>query len=123
MSTIDIESLKTRLEEERKRTARAIAYLHEEYKGTTEDDRRELSGGADDHPADVASNTYDRELDSTLEESEEAHLGRVDAALKRIEAGTYGICDNCGRPINVERLEAMPWVTLCIDCKRLAERR
>jgi DnaK suppressor protein len=123
MSTIDIESFKTRLEEERERTARAIAYLHEEYQGTTEDDQRDLSGGADDHLADVASNTYDRELDSTLEESEEVHLGRVDAALKRIEDGTYGICDNCGKPINVERLEAMPWVTLCIDCKRLAERR
>jgi RNA polymerase-binding protein DksA len=123
MSTIDIESFKTRLEQERERTARAIAYLHEEYQGTTEDDQRELSGGADDHPADIASNTYDRELDSTLEETEEVHLGRVDAALKRIEDGTYGICDNCGKPINLERLEAMPWVTLCIDCKRLAERR
>ena len=47
----------------------------------------------------------------------------MEGALKRIEAGTYGICENCGRPINIERLEAMPWVTLCIDCKREAERR
>ena len=123
MTTIDVESFKTRLEAERERTARAIAYLHEEYRGSTEADEHELAGGADDHLADIASNTYDRELDSTLEESEELHLGNIEAALKRIEAGTYGICENCGKPINMERLEAMPWVTLCIDCKRLAERR
>jgi RNA polymerase-binding protein DksA len=123
MSTVDVEPFKTRLEEERERTARAIAYLHEEYRGLTEADQRELAGGGDDHPADIATNTYDRELDSTLEESEEAHLARIDTALKRIEQGTYGICENCGKSIDVERLEAMPWVTLCIDCKRLAERR
>jgi DnaK suppressor protein len=40
----------------------------------------------------------------------------------RIEKGTYGICENCGRPIAEERLRAIPWTTLCIDCKRLEER-
>ena len=123
MTTIDVESFKTRLQEERDRTRKAIAYLHEENRGTTEDEARELSGGSDNHLADIATHTYDRELDSTLEESEEVHLSHVEAALKRIDAGTYGICENCGRPIQPERLEAMPWVTLCIDCKRLAERR
>jgi RNA polymerase-binding protein DksA len=123
MTTIDVESFKTRLVEERDRTRKAIAYLHEENRGTTEDEARELSGGSDNHLADIATHTYDRELDSTLEESEEAHLAHIESALKRIEAGAYGICENCGKPIQPERLEAMPWVTLCIDCKRLAERR
>jgi RNA polymerase-binding protein DksA len=123
MSTIDVESFKTRLLEERERTRKAIAYLHEENRGTTEDEARELSGGFDNHLADIATHTYDRELDSTLESSEEVHLSHVEAALRRIDEGTYGVCENCGRPIQPERLEAMPWVTLCIDCKRLAERR
>jgi RNA polymerase-binding protein DksA len=123
MSTIDVESFKTRLLEERERTRKAIAYLHEENRGTTEDEARELSGGVDNHLADIATHTYDRELDSTLESSEEVHLSHVEAALRRIDEGTYGVCENCGRPIQPERLEAMPWVTLCIDCKRLAERR
>ena len=122
MTTIDIEPFKTRLLQERERTVKAIAYLHEENRGTTEDEARELSGGLDNHLADIATHTYDRELDSTLEESEEQHLSHIDAALNRIEAGTFGICTNCGRPIGLERLEAMPWVTLCIDCKRKAER-
>jgi RNA polymerase-binding protein DksA len=123
MSTIDVESFKARLLEERERTQKAIAYLNEEHRGTTEDEARELSGGLDNHLADIATHTYDRELDSTLESSEELHLTHVEGALKRIEDGTYGICENCGKPIQPERLEAMPWVTLCIDCKRLAERR
>jgi RNA polymerase-binding transcription factor len=122
MTTIDVESFKTRLLQERERTVKAIAYLHEENRGTTEDEQRELSGGLDNHLADMATHTYDRELDSTLEESEGQHLGHIDAALKRIETGSYGVCENCGRPIGLERLEAMPWATLCIDCKREAER-
>lgn len=122
MTTIDIEPFKTRLLQERERTVKAIAYLHEENQATTEDEARELSGGLDNHLADIATHTYDRELDSTLEESEEQHLSHIEGALNRIEAGSYGICTNCGRPIGLERLEAMPWVTLCIDCKRKAER-
>jgi DnaK suppressor protein len=122
MSTIDIETFRSRLLEERQRTVKAIAYLHEENRGATEDEAAELSRGSDNHLADVATITYDRELDSTLEESEANHLAAVEAALRRIEAGTFGTCENCGRPIAPERLEAMPWATLCIDCKRLAER-
>ena len=43
----------------------------------------------------------------------------ADQLTKRIEDGTYGICTNCGRPISEERLEALPWAELCIDCARL----
>ena len=50
-------------------------------------------------------------------------LAEIDAALKRIEDGTYGTCTNCGNEILPERLEARPWATLCIDCKRRREGR
>ena len=123
MSTLDVETFRSRLLEERERTVKAISYLHEENRATTEDEQHELSGGSDNHLADIATYTYDRELDSTLEGAEGEHLSHIEAALKRIEDGTYGICENCGKPISPERLEAMPWATLCIDCKRLAERR
>jgi RNA polymerase-binding protein DksA len=49
-------------------------------------------------------------------------LAAIDAALGRVEAGTYGTCESCGREISPERLEAYPWASLCIDCKREAER-
>lgn len=85
-----------------------------------EDETQEIQ--SDNHPGDVASETYDRELDYTLEENVERALAAIDAALGRIENGTYGICSNCGQAIAPERLEALPWTTQCIDCKRREER-
>jgi RNA polymerase-binding protein DksA len=72
--------------------------------------------------ADTATETYDRELDYTLEENSEHVLEEIEAALRRIEEGTFGICTNCGKPIAEERLEALPWATLCIGCARDRER-
>lgn len=54
---------------------------------------------------------------SVLDQLEEQLLD-VNRALDRIEEGTYGICTNCGQPIQAERLEALPWAELCIDCQR-----
>jgi RNA polymerase-binding protein DksA len=84
-----------------------------------EDETQEIP--SNNHPADVATITVDREIDYTLEENEERVLAAIDGALKRIEAGTYGNCQTCGQPIAVERLEAVPYTTQCIDCKRREE--
>jgi RNA polymerase-binding protein DksA len=54
---------------------------------------------------------------SVLDRLEEQLLD-IDRALERIDEGTYGICTNCGKPIQAERLEALPWAELCIDCQR-----
>ena len=121
MSTaIDTEHFRTRLLEERKRAQDALDYLHEENQGLLQDEREEIQ--SDNHPGDEATTTYDRELDSTLEGNEERLLDAIDAALKRIDAGTFGTCVTCGEPIGEERLEALPWTTQCIDCKRKEER-
>jgi RNA polymerase-binding protein DksA len=66
--------------------------------------------------------TVDREIDYTLEENEMRVLAAIDAALKRIDEGTYGRCERCGQEMEEERLEALPWATLCIDDKRRDER-
>ena len=120
---IDTERFRTALEDERRRVKAAIDYLHEESPGSLEDSSGELvSGSVDNHMADMATETFDRELDYTLEENSEHVLAAIDAALDRIQAGTYGTCEKCGQPIAEERLEAIPYATLCIDCKRKAER-
>jgi RNA polymerase-binding protein DksA len=75
------------------------------------------------HPADTATATLDGELDLSLEESSAEVLAAIDAALLRIDGGTYGICAKCGGQIPEERLEARPWSQLCIDDQRKAERR
>jgi len=107
--------------DERRRVAAALENLHEENPGSIGDEGGE-EAGFDNHIGDTATITFDRELDYTLEESAEHLLAEIDAALQRIEEGTYGICTNCGRRIADERLEARPWATLCIDCQRERER-
>ena len=79
----------------------------------------ELSGStADNHLADAASETYERELSEGLEEDAQAQLVEVEQALVRIEDGSYGTCETCGKAIPEERLEAVPWTKLCIDDAR-----
>ena len=119
-TTIDTEHFRKRLLEERKRVKEAIDYLHEENPGSIQDEAQDST--ADNHPADVATVTFDRELDYSLEENEERLLEAIDAALKRLDEGTYGSCSTCGQPIGQERLEALQWTTQCIDCKRKEER-
>jgi len=122
VSTIDTDRFREALLEERTRVEAAIQNLHDENPGTLSEDAGEETA-YDNHLADTATETYDRELDYTLEENSEHVLADIDAALKRITEDTYGICTNCGEPIALERLEALPWATLCIDCKRDRERR
>ncbi len=118
-TTIDTDHFRKRLLEERKRVQEAIDYLHEN-PGSTQDESQDST--ADNHPGDMATVTFDRELDHTLEENEERLLEAIDAALGRIDDDTYAICRTCGQPIGAERLEALPWTTQCIDCKRKEER-
>ncbi len=122
MSPIDTDRFRDTLLQERQRVQAAIDNLHEENPGSISDEIGE-EAVYDNHLADTATVTYDRELDYMLEENSEHVLAEIDAALKRIEDGTYGICTNCGKEIAFERLEARPWATLCIDCQRLREGR
>ena len=119
-ATLDTEHFKQRLLDERQHAQEALDHLQQDDAGQLEDEREEIP--SDNHPADMATATFDRELDYTLEENVERVLAQIDAALQRIDDGTYGVCENCGEQIPLERLEALPWTTLCIDCKRKQER-
>jgi len=121
--SIDTEHFRQALLEERQRVVDAISYLHEENPGSLEDETAEVLGTSDNHLAETASATVDREIDYTLEENSEHVLAAIDGALARIEQGSFGICRTCGQPIGEERLAALPYTTQCIDCKRKAERR
>jgi DnaK suppressor protein len=121
VSTIDTTVYRQRLEEERERLLHAVAFLVRENPGSITDELGELAdGGTDNHLGDTAGAVFDRELDEGLEESARDTLAEIDAALQRIEDGTYGICENCGKPIAPERLMAIPWTRLCIDDQRRA---
>jgi RNA polymerase-binding protein DksA len=121
--SIDTEHYRRILLEERERVGRAISNLREDHPGAIDDEAEEISGSSDNHLGDTAAVTLDREIDYTLEENSGHVLTEIDAALKRIEDGTYGICTVCGKEIAPERLEAYPWASLCMDDARKAERR
>ena len=119
MAVVDTDRFREALLAERERVTKAIEYLHEENPGSIEDETGEIVGTIDsERYGDTATVTYDRELDYSLEENSETVLREIDAALQRIDDGTYGICEVCGKPIGEERLEAMPWTRLCIDDAR-----
>jgi len=120
--TIETEHFRTLLLEERGRVERAIANLREDHPGRIDEEVEEIGATQDNHLAETATATLDREIDYTLEENSIRMLTAIDAALKRMDEGAYGTCTNCGREIPAERLEAYPWASLCIDCKRQSER-
>jgi DnaK suppressor protein len=73
----------------------------------------------------AASQVFEQQRDLALRDRAQQRLVEVEAALLRVDAGTYGQCTRCDRPIAPERLDALPWAALCIDCQRDAaqERR
>jgi len=117
---LDLERFRIVLEGERNRLMHAAQAVHHE--GSLLEETGDLAIGSGDHIADSATETYLRELDEGLEENAEHLLDEIDAALVRIEDGSYGRCTACGRPISEARLEAVPYATLCIDDKRALER-
>ena len=70
----------------------------------------------------AASQVFAQQRDLALRDRNAQQLAVIDAALVRLDDGTYGRCVRCGRPIAPERLEAIPWAAFCIDCQRTAGR-
>jgi RNA polymerase-binding transcription factor DksA len=118
---MEADAARTRLDEERRR----LEEVRESFDGIGDESERdnlsELSG-ADQHQADVGSETFEREKDLSILEQVEAELADVAHALERLDEGTYGTCEACGKPIGDERLEAMPAARFCLDDQALAER-
>jgi RNA polymerase-binding protein DksA len=73
------------------------------------------------HPADAATDSFDRDLVLGLASFEQEGLYEIDAALRRIDDGTYGVCELTGRPIPWKRLEAMPWTRFSVEVERRVE--
>jgi RNA polymerase-binding protein DksA len=118
--SLDTKRFRTLLEERRAQVVGAVDGVN--HTGSLEEELGELvSSSADNHLADTATETYQRELDEGLEEDARNMLAEIDAALARIDDGTYGRCEVCGREIPGERLEAVPWARLCIDDQRKQE--
>jgi RNA polymerase-binding transcription factor len=120
MAVVDIEAARRRLESERARVLEARQHLIDDTSRSMEDAIDE--DGNDSHLADSASETLDREMELSIGDNAGHLLESIDAALARVAEGTYGKCERCGEAIAPDRLDALPWATKCIECKRLEER-
>ena len=75
------------------------------------------------HQADAGSDAYDRDFALSMLSKEQGSLYEIDEALKRIESGTYGVCENCEKPIRHDRLEALPFTRFTVECQAELEKR
>jgi DnaK suppressor protein len=116
---VDAEKVRDRLLAEQRRIEREIHGFELELSESARDTTDE--NPYDQHMADMAGPTLAREVDLTLEDNARSVGAQISRALEKIATGNYGRCDNCGRPIDEERLAIVPWANLCIDCRRRAE--
>lgn len=118
-----IEAFKGKLLKEERRLTEELETMHSENVNTRfNPEEYGGDGNYEDHIADAASNTFDRERDLSLEQNIQDLLAQVRDALQRIENGTYGRCTNCSKVMADARLRAIPYADLCIDCKQEEER-
>lgn len=120
MDPKEVDRFKRKLEAEKVRLLAELRALEE---GNLGESQYEVSGENAylDHMADAGTITFERERDLSLEQNIKDILDRVEKALKHIDRGTYGMCARCGAPIVVERLRALPYAELCIECKKKEE--
>ena len=118
----EVQDLHDRLVDERNELRTQLLTIEEDTFAATQSDS---SGdvGLDDESADAGTATFEREKDLSIENNVRDLLQKIERALKRIEAWTYGVCDRCGKQIEKARIKALPYVDLCIKDAQAQSRR
>jgi DnaK suppressor protein len=118
----EADDLRARLITEKSELESQLATLEENTFAASQSD---MSGEVafDDETADAGTATFERERDLSIENNIRDLLTKIDRALQRMGAGTFGICDRCGKPIEKARVKALPYVDLCIKDAQAQSRR
>ena len=115
MTSFDTGAARSRLEAAHERVTGLIGELRGEGLDETEADQTGEITHYDQHPADQGSETFEREKDLSILEGLESDLAEIEAALQRLDDGSYGIDEVTGDPISAERLEALPTARTNVD--------
>ena len=117
----DLADLRERLAAERNDLRAQLEELEESTFSAAQSD---ITGemGFDEEYADAGTNTFEREKDLSLVNNLRDLMDRIDKALAKMDDGTYGLCDRCGKPIEKLRLKALPYANLCLKDKQAEER-
>ena len=113
---VDTQSVRHELDAELARLQHELAQLEQQRAALTQADDP-APGHANHHSTEQASETLEQERTLALMGNLRAMIEQVQAALTRLNAGTYGECEGCGQPISPERLQALPFATQCVRCK------
>lgn len=118
---MDADEARTRLTQERQRLESLREGFDDLNAESEEASLGELSS-VDQHQADIGTETFNRERDLSILENVEAELADIEHAIRRLDEGTYGTCEACGKPIDDARLEAIPAARFCLEDQAVAER-
>ena len=116
MQVTEPETPESRLNFDRERALGQIADLEREFTAIVASAADGSAGGDDEHDPEGATVAFERQHVAALLDRARAHLEAIDTALRKVDAGSYEICDVCGRPIGAERLAARPAALTCVRC-------
>jgi DnaK suppressor protein len=119
---MDERKIRARLEAERERLQGVQRDLRRDPETTADLASVGELSDYDQHPGDVGSEVFEHEKNASILEQVEAQLAEVDAAFERLEKGTYGICEACGKPIEAARLRERPFARFCLQDQQRVER-
>jgi DnaK suppressor protein len=111
---MDMTAARERLEREKERLRALIGNMAEDNNEGERNGADELAT-VDQHPADAGSETFEREKDMAILNNLEEQIAEIEKALARVDEGTYGTCEACGKPIGDERLEVVPTARYCVE--------
>ena len=109
-----VEKVRQRLVEERRRTLTLLARLRGDFASVVDASRD--SNADDEHDPEGATIAFERQQVDAMVRRTRDHLEEVDAAIARLDAGTYGVCERCGRAITPARLDVRPTARTCVGC-------
>jgi len=122
LSKEQVKQLRQLLITERAKLAGEIKAIAQETAKSPRDASGDLSAYTV-HMADMAADTYERELSMNIVSSEQELLYQIDDALKRLDDGSFGVCQQCNQPVSMSRLKAVPYASMCISCQRAKEQK
>ena len=123
MDKAELQKFKAQLETERAKFADGLDHIERDTLNKSQRDQAGDLSGYSFHMADMATDNFDLEFNLDLASAEQKILNRIDEALRKIEDGTFGICEQCQKEISAKRLKVVPYAKLCIKCKEAEEKR
>ncbi len=121
MRKTDLQRFRNLLLEEKERVAQSLANHEKIIKHTDDESGLEVGKAHSNHMADQGSDEFQYETTIKFANTEGRYLYNIEEALRRIEDGTYGKCQDCGKAIGLPRLRRLPYTRLCIECKEKEE--